>query len=81
MKEKILNIRFFVFLLSIAVAIFIFWLLVFVLGDYISSLIPNNEWHKLISFMIKIVICYSGGIAIPLGIILLGIMIWIEKIN
>lgn len=48
------------------------------------SLIPNTDWAGLVKIPIVIVIGYCGGVAVPLGLFMFGVITliaWITERN
>ena len=59
----------------IALAIGLFYGIFFKLTPYIASTIPSGDWHNFLSIVVYCIIGYFGGIALPISIAIIGVLV------
>ena len=65
--------------LLMALAVGIFYLCFFIIAPLVASTIPEGVWHLFLSCIVYGVIAYFGGIGIPLGMMIAGIIILLKR--
>jgi hypothetical protein len=65
-------------LVVMATAILIFYLIFFQLAPWIAGLIPAGDWTPFLRFLVYIAVAWIGGIALPIGILILGFIAFIK---
>lgn len=62
-------------LISAVMASTTFYEIFFKFAPYVGAAIPPGEWHQLLTLAAYIGIAWFGGIAIPVSIFIIGLMI------
>ena len=59
------------------IACIIFYFCFFVIAPYVASTIPQGEWHNFLGVLVYVGIAYLGGIGLPIGLFIFGIVIMV----
>jgi hypothetical protein len=65
----------------LVLAVGIFYGAFFKVAPWLCTLLPNNDWQKILSAVIYFVVAYVGGIGLPIGLVVWAIIAFVIAKN